>query len=172
MHPTPSTQENPLLPSPNTPNERTSAAVRGHILFAFGLLLALALAWRLRDVLTLIYVSALFAVVLMPVVDSIVLFETRGGRRISRAPAIAFLLAGVFLFLGLLLAFSLPPVIHDMHQFGTDLPARIPAILARVKRIPMADKLGVDSVAAKIEGGLSDSVAAKIEGGLSATAEY
>jgi predicted PurR-regulated permease PerM len=91
----------------------------------------------------------------MPVVDGIVLFETRGGRRISRAPAIALLLGVVFLALGLLFALGLPPVIRDMRQFAADLPGRIPGIVARLKRIPMADKLGVDSVASKVESGLS-----------------
>ncbi len=114
------------------------------------------MAWRLRDVLTLIYVSALFAVVLMPVVDSIVLFEIRGGRRISRAPAIALILGSVFLVLGLLFALGLPPVIRDMRQFAADLPGRIPTIVARLRRIPMADKLGVDSIASKVESGLSN----------------
>lgn len=134
--------------------------MRSHILFAFALLLALALAWRLREVLTIIYVSALFAVVLLPVVDSLVLFETRSGRHLSRAAAIALLLTAVLGVLAVFFVVALPPVIHDIHQFAADLPSRIPQILARVKRIPLADKLGVDTVASKIEGGLS------------ATAEY
>jgi predicted PurR-regulated permease PerM len=159
MHPTSSTQEH-TLPYPSTPESQSRAAIRGHILFAIGILVALAVAWQLRDVLTLIYVSALFAVVLMPVVDSIVLFETRGGHRISRAPAIALLLGVVVLALGLLFALGLPPVIRDMRQFAADLPGRIPSIVARVKRIPMANKFGLDSIASKVEGGLS------------ATAEY
>jgi predicted PurR-regulated permease PerM len=89
-----------------------------------------------------------------------VLFETRSGRHLSRAAAIALLLTAVVLTLVIFFVVGLPPVIHDVHQFATDLPARVPAILARLKRIPMADKLGVDTVAAKIEGGVS------------ATAEY
>jgi len=99
-------------------------------------------------------------VVLTPVVDSIMLFEVRGGRRISRGLAIAVLLSFAFLALALLLTLGLPPVIHDLHQFATDLPARIPDIVARIKRLPLADKLGVDTFAARAESGLS------------ATAEY
>jgi predicted PurR-regulated permease PerM len=121
---------------------------------------ALLLAWRLRDVLTLIYVSALFAAVLLPVVNSIVLFETRSGRRISRGLAIALLLGAVFLFLGGLLALGLPPVVRDIRQFASDLPARIPPIVARLKHLPLADKLGIDNIAQRAENGLS------------ATAEY
>ncbi len=98
--------------------------------------------------------------VLLPVVDSLVLFETRSGRHLSRATAILLLLSAVVLFLVGFFVLGLPPVIHDIHQFASDFPQRVPAILARLKRIPMADKLGVDTVAGKIENGLS------------ATAEY
>jgi predicted PurR-regulated permease PerM len=122
---------------------------------------ALALAWRLRDVLTLIYVSGLFAVVLMPAVNRIMRFELRGGHRLSRPAAIILLLAFVFLALGLLFVVGLPPVIHDLRQFADDLPARIPVIVAQIKRIPLADIAGA-----------ADTVAEKAESALSATAEY
>lgn len=103
----------------------------------------------------LIYVSALFAVVLMPVVNGIVRFELRGGRRISRGVAIALLLGSVTLFLTVLLAVGLPPVIHDMRQFASDLPERIPEIVNRLRRVPMADRLGVDNISGRIESALS-----------------
>jgi predicted PurR-regulated permease PerM len=118
-------------------------------------ILALALAWRLRDVLILIYVSALFAVVLMPVVNGIMRFELRGGRHISRAAAIALLLSFSFLALATFFTLGLPPVIRDLHQFAADLPDRIPAIVARVKHVPYGDKLGFDSLAARAEDALS-----------------
>jgi len=153
-------QEKALPPSTPTQNEQNNNAVRNHILFAFGLMLALALAWRLRDVLTLVYVSGLFAVVLTPVVRSIMRFEMRGGRHISRALAIVLLLTFAFLALAVFFTLGLPPVIRDIHQFAVDLPDRIPTIVDRLKRIPYADKLGVDAIAQKAEDGLS------------ATAEY
>ncbi len=153
-------QEKALPHLTPTWKQRAPNVVRGHILFAFGVMLALALAWRLRDVLTLVYVSAMFAVVLTPAINAIMRFEVRGGRRISRAIAILLLLTFAFLALAVFFTVGLPPVIHDLHQFATDLPARIPTIVARIKRIPYADKLGVDAIAAKAEDGLS------------ATAEY
>ena len=115
----------------------------------------MALAWELREVLTIIYVSALFAVVLMPVVNGIVRFELRGGRRISRGLAIGLLLGSVALFLTILLSIGLPPVIHDMRQFASDLPERIPVIVSRLHHVPMADRLGVDNLAQRVESGLS-----------------
>jgi predicted PurR-regulated permease PerM len=159
-HHTLSTQEKPLPTPKPIWTEQTPNTIRGHILFAVCVILTLALAWRLRDVLTLVYVSGLFAVVLMPVVRGIMRFEMRGGRHISRGLAIAILLSFVFLILAAFLTIALPPVIHDIHQFAADLPARIPSIVAKIKHFPMADQLGVDSLTQKAENALS------------ATAEY
>jgi predicted PurR-regulated permease PerM len=69
-------------------------SLRSDIVFAFTLALACALAWLVRDVLMLLYVSALFAVVLTPVVRS------TSGLRIGRwqpfkGSAILFLLLAV-----------------------------------------------------------------------------
>jgi predicted PurR-regulated permease PerM len=122
-------------------------------------LIALALAWRLRDVLTLIYVSALFAVVLMPVVNRIMSFQLHGTRHISRAIAIVLLLSCVFLAIVLFFLVALPPVIRNLHQFAEDLPARIPAIVARLKSLPLADKLGVDTIAQRSADALSATAA-------------
>jgi predicted PurR-regulated permease PerM len=93
--------------------------------------------------------------VLTPVVNGIMLFELRGGRHVSRAVAIAALLGVTFLVLTLFFVLCLPPVVHDLRQFAADLPARIPAIVGKIKRLPLADKLGVDDVADKVEGALS-----------------
>ncbi len=41
---------------------------------------------------------------------------------------------------------------HDIQRFAADLPARIPAVIARIKHLPLADKFGVDSLAQKSEG--------------------
>jgi predicted PurR-regulated permease PerM len=129
--------------------------VRSHILFAVAVLLALALAWELRKVLLLVYVSALFAVVLTPVVNSIMLFELRGGRHISRGLAIAALLSFTALILAVFLTLGLPPVVHDLRQFAADLPGRISAIVGKLRRIPMADKLGAGQAAGRAESALS-----------------
>lgn len=128
-----------------------SKAVRGHILFAFTVALALALAWRLREVLELVYVSALFAVVLMPVVLRIQKTEIRSWKP-GRVVAIVALVASVFVVLALFLMVGLPPVLHDVQRFTQDLPGRVPGILAKLKNLPMADQLGVDSLAGRAEG--------------------
>ena len=140
-----------LHPAAKTALEtRQVRAVRGHILFAVGVVLALLLAWQLRQVLELVYVSALFAVVLMPVVQRVMGLSIRGWSP-SRGIAVVTLVLSVGLALTLLLTFALPPVLHDVKHFSEDLPGRVPAIVARMHRVPMADKLGVDQIAEKVE---------------------
>jgi predicted PurR-regulated permease PerM len=132
------------------------SAVRGYILFTFAIVLGLALAWRLRAVLELVYVSALFAVVLMPIVQNIMHLRI-GKWSPSRPLAIVTLVFSVFLTLTLFLIFALPPVMHDIQHFAADLPRRIPAVIARIKGLPFADKFGFDSIAKKSEGAISST---------------
>jgi len=113
-------------------------------------LLGLGLAWKLTKELQIIYVSALFAVVLMPIVVWITQLNIRGWRP-SRPVAIIILIAAVLLALALFFDLGLPPVLRDLREFSTELPQRIPSIVARLKRLPMADKFGVDSLAQRAE---------------------
>ncbi len=48
------------------PQTARSRSVRGNIVFAFAIALALAIAYLMREILLLLYVSALFAVVFTP----------------------------------------------------------------------------------------------------------
>ena len=130
--------------------------MRGYILFAFAVALALALAWRLRAVLELVYVSALFAVVLMPLVQNIMRLRI-GKWSPSRPLAIVTLVFSVFLALALFLIFALPPVMHDIQHFAADLPRRIPDVIAHIQRLPFADKFGFDSIAEKSEGAIAST---------------
>jgi len=108
----------------------------------------MGLAWKLREVLELIYVSALFAVVLMPVVQSIMRAKIRGWSP-GRGTSIVGLVVVVFAALTLFLLLGLPPVVRDVQHFAGDLPERIPVVVAKLHHLPLADKFGVDSLAAK-----------------------
>lgn len=112
--------------------------------------LLLALCYKLSKELEIIYVAALFAVVLMPAIHWVTSRSIRGYKPSRALAVIAMLLAAVIL-LGLFFTLGLPPVLQDLRGFFTDLPQRIPAAVARVKRLPMADKFGVDTLAAKLE---------------------
>lgn len=126
-------------------------AIRRHILFTFAVMGLLALSWKLRHVLEIVYVSALFAVVLMPIVHKITTLRIRGWSP-NRAVAIILLLGGVGLGFGLFLLVGLPPVMNDLRGFSAELPQKIPAVIARIKHLPLADKLGLDSITQKAQG--------------------
>ena len=134
-------------PLPIEPRKRT---LRGDILFTFALALGLALAYHLRDVLTLLYVSALFAVVLMPVVRGVQQLKI-GKWSPGRGLAIAFLLLVVAGSVTLFVVFALPPVVRDMKQFVEELPQRGPAMLSKLKRLPLASRLDVNSLNTRLQ---------------------
>ncbi len=124
--------------------------LRSDIVFAFALALACVLAWQLRDVLMLLYVSALFAVVLTPVVRFI--SSLRMGRwQPFKGSAVLILLLAVAAALTTFGFLAVPPVVRDMQQFGGEMPARLPPILANLKRIPFADRLDTGEIISRIQ---------------------
>jgi predicted PurR-regulated permease PerM len=140
------------LPEDLTPYEqRSRAEVRGHILFCIAVVLLLALAWTLKKELLILYVSGLFAVVLMPAVNRIRQLNLRGYHP-SRAVAIVLLIAGVAGVLAVFFTTGLPPVLNDLRNFSVELPHRIPDIVAKIKRIPFADRFGIESLAQRTAG--------------------
>ena len=86
----------------------------------------------------------------MPIVTSITELDIRGYRP-SRPVAILLLITVVILALGLFFTLGLPPVLRDLREFTNDLPQRIPVIVSKLKRLPLADRFGIDSVAQRAE---------------------
>jgi predicted PurR-regulated permease PerM len=125
-------------------------SLRSDILFAFILAFACYLAWLVRDVLMLLYVSALFAVVLSPVVR----FTSRlriGRWRPFKGSAIFFLLLAVAAAVTAFGFLALPPVIRDLQEFGREMPARLPNLLQKLKAIPFADQLNMDEISSRVQ---------------------
>ncbi len=133
--------------------EAASKSVRNNILFFFAVLLSLLLAWKLVKELEILYVSALFAVVLTPIVNWICTLKIRGFRP-PRALGIVLMIVCVASALSLFFFIALPPVMRDLREFLVDLPQRIPDAVAKLKRVPMADKFGIDSAAQKVQGAI------------------
>jgi predicted PurR-regulated permease PerM len=130
--------------------------LRGDIAFAFGLAVACYVAWQLRAVLFLLYASALAAVVLTPVVRATSRFRL-GRWRPFKGGAILILLLAVA---GALTAFgflAFPPVIHDLQEFGKEMPTRLPAFLEKLKHIPFADHVNTDEISGKIQDFISNA---------------
>jgi predicted PurR-regulated permease PerM len=126
------------------------ANTRSNILFAVAVLLLLALAWKLLKELEILYVSALFAVVLMPMAQKIMALRI-GNWSPSRPIAIVFMFFVVLAALALFFVIGLPPVMRDLDNFAHELPQRIPLAAAKLKHLPLADKLNLDQFTARAE---------------------
>jgi len=87
----------------------------------------------------------------MPAVTRIRQFKIRNYQP-SRGIAIVILIAAVALVLGVFFTTGLPPVLRDLRNFSADLPQRIPEVVARIKKLPLADKFGIDSLAQRAAG--------------------
>jgi predicted PurR-regulated permease PerM len=151
QHPRRTPLTNPATEDLTPYEQRSRSAVRGYILFTIGVLLLLALGWTLKKELLMLYVSALFAVVLMPAVTRITQVSFRGYHP-SRAVAIVILIAGVALILAFVFTTGLPPVLRDLRSFSDELPQRIPDIAKKIRRIPFADRFGADTIAQRAVG--------------------
>jgi predicted PurR-regulated permease PerM len=133
--------------------------VRGYIVFFFAVALALYVAWLIRGMLALLYVSALFAVVLSPVVRATSRLHIGRWKPFHGSTAILILLlavAGAFALFGF---FALPPVINDLQSLTAELPGRVPAILAKIREVPYADRLDAADVISWIQRWLSSGAA-------------
>lgn len=130
--------------------EKRTHSLRSDIAFTFALGLGLYVAWIVRDVLLLIYVSALFAVVLMPVVNGIRRIRIRNWQP-NRGVAILILFLIVGSAVSIFWIVALPPVIADMRQFAGEVPIRGPQFLERIHNLPFARHLDFTAINAKIQ---------------------
>jgi predicted PurR-regulated permease PerM len=142
-----------------TQSHTNSHSVRGHIVFVFALALALYLAWLVRGVLVLLFVSALFAVVLMPVVRATSRIRIVRWRPFQGSAAIFILLLAVAAALTAFGFLALPPVIRDLQALSGEIPTRVPALLAKLREVPFVGRLNSAQVTAWIQGSLSHAAA-------------
>jgi len=113
----------------------TNQTVRDYILFAFAVAVAIGLAWIARDVLLLIYASALFAVVLTPAVRAVERIKIRGWSP-SQGLSIALLITLVATLTALFLLFALPPMVRDLRSAAAEAPQRAPELADRIHQLP------------------------------------
>jgi predicted PurR-regulated permease PerM len=130
--------------------------VRSNILFAFAIALALYLAWLLRHVLLLLYVSALFAVILNPLVCYI--SNLRIGRwKPFRRVAIIVLVFLIFATLTGFAVLALPPALDDLSDFAKEMPTRLPQILDNLKHVPLLNHLDTNNITAQLANSITGS---------------
>ncbi|HTW45166.1 MAG TPA: AI-2E family transporter [Acidobacteriaceae bacterium] len=138
------------------PDEQTQAASSSHtrhrsdILFAFAVAIAIYLAWKLRRELVLIYVSALFAVVLTPVLRFIMKFHI-GRWKPGKGAAIFILFVTILASAIAFISLAIPPVIHDLHDFALEMPTRGPQLLDRVHHLPFLQHVNLNALNARLQ---------------------
>src|SRR5215831_12415582 len=128
---------------------------RSDILFFFGVLLLLWAAYTVRDVLLLIYVSALFAVVVSPAIGAVQKMKV-GKWRAGRGFAIVFLFLMLALAGSLFMVFAFPPIYRDARQFAADWPSHLASLSAGVQHLPFGYKIdpaALQKYAGEIVGG-------------------
>jgi predicted PurR-regulated permease PerM len=129
---------------------RTRSA-RGNVVFAFAIALALATAYLMREILMLLYVSALFAVVLSPIVRATTRLHV-GKWHPGRGLAIFLLLLSLAAAATLFFAFALPPVLRDVQSLVAELPTRGPQLLDQLHRVPFVSHLNLSGINSKLQG--------------------
>jgi predicted PurR-regulated permease PerM len=131
-------------------------SLRSDIVFAFALALACAVAWLVRNVLILLYVSALFAVVLTPLVQFTA--QLRIGRRQPfKGTAVYILILALAVALTAFGFLALPPVIRDMQAFIHEMPVRLPALLEKLRHLPFAGNLNTQEISTRLQDFLSNA---------------
>jgi predicted PurR-regulated permease PerM len=129
---------------------RTRSA-RGNVVFAFAIALVLATAYLMREILLLLYVSALFAVVLSPIIRAITRLHV-GKWHPGRGLAIFLLLLSLAAAATLFFAFALPPVLRDVQSLVAELPTRGPQLLDQLHRVPFVSHLNLSGINSKLQG--------------------
>jgi predicted PurR-regulated permease PerM len=129
---------------------RTRSA-RGNIVFAFAIAIALATAYLMREILMLLYVSALFAVVLSPIIRAITRLKV-GKWHPGQGLAIFLLLLSLAAAATLFFAFALPPVLRDVQSLVAELPTRGPQLLDQLHRVPFVSHLNLSGINSKLQG--------------------
>lgn len=112
---------------------------RSDIAFFIFLVIGLYVAWLVRDVLLLVYISALFAVVVSPAVrfvQRLKIGSWNPSRGFSIIVIILLGLGGLVIFI----TFAVPPIYRDMAGLASDWPHRLSALVNHVRTLPLLDK--------------------------------
>lgn len=123
---------------------------RGIVIFAFGVAIALYLAYLLRDELVVIYVSALFAVVLMPMVRFIQKLQIRNWHP-GRGMAVLIMLVLTLGSLGLFFVYALAPAFGDLREFVRELPQKAPEFFAKMQQMPVLRDINLAALQERIQ---------------------
>ncbi len=139
-----------------TDDTLSSRSHRSDAVFVLALLFAVYMAWLVRDVLLLLYVSALFAVVFRPVVTAVEQIRIGRWRPFRKIAVLVLLVAGVGVLVGFG-AVALPPVVRDLQEFSKEAPAKTPLLIEKFHHIPFADRINSDELSSRLQDFASSS---------------
>lgn len=129
---------------------------RGVVLFTFGVGIALYFAYLLHDILVVIYVSALFAVVLMPLVEAIMKLHIRSWHP-GKGMAVLILVLATAGSLTVFFMFALTPAFRDLREFLRELPQKGPEFFNRLSRVPVLRDMDLDALQEKLQDVVANS---------------
>jgi len=122
---------------------------RADILFTLLVLGGLYAAYEVRSVLLLIYVSALFAVVLSPAIQLIGRIHI-GKWRPGHGIALLILIVGLATILTLFLVFAIPPIFHDASTMASEWPRRLANLTDKARTVPLLADLDLTKMGENI----------------------
>jgi predicted PurR-regulated permease PerM len=145
----------------------SSSTKRSDILFTFFVGILLLLAWHLRSVLLLIYISALFAVVIGPAIGFVQKLHI-GRWTPNRGIAVVLIIVAGLLLISAFFLFALPPIFRDLQGFTRDLPTKFQHVYERLQHIPVLQNINPSELEQHVASALGGAlgVAAGIAGGL------
>jgi predicted PurR-regulated permease PerM len=140
---------------PAAPHREGASSSRELLLLSFGLLILLAVAWFIRRALLLIYVSAVFAVVLKPAVDWLHGISLMGWRP-GRGAALLLLVLLLCAFVGGLIAIAVPSVIDNVSGFAGTMTKQLEALQNRFQSVPLLRKVRLSDVQPHVSSALAN----------------
>lgn len=108
---------------------------RSDILFTFAVLIGIYVAYQVINVLLLVYVSALFAVVLAPAIGLVRRLHI-GKWRPGRGAAVLIIVVLMLAVIVFTLLFAVPPIFRDSQELAQNWPVRLAALTERIRSVP------------------------------------
>jgi predicted PurR-regulated permease PerM len=122
---------------------------RGLVVVGAAIVVGLVLAWNIRQALLLIYVSAVFAVVLKPGIDWLHRTSLFGWRP-GRPAALLLLVLLLCIFIGGIIAIALPSIIANVADFADTMTKQSGALQKRLESIPLLKHVRFSNIQSQI----------------------
>jgi predicted PurR-regulated permease PerM len=131
-------------------DRRRRSSIRADIVFTFAIAIGLYLAWLLRDILVLIYVSALCAVILLPVVRGVQRLRI-GKWHPSHGIAITIIMLLLVGAMAGFLSLTIPALMQEVKTFAQTFPGQSPAFLDKLQQMPILRNMNFGAIESKIK---------------------